>query len=89
MNELSKQDNVNHPSHYIAGTIECIDAIDAALTGLSGSNAYNTGAAIKYLWRWTRKNGVEDLRKAVWYINRLIESNSNNGTEPKGNEGGR
>ncbi|MGF7049134.1 hypothetical protein J2T13_003642 [Paenibacillus sp. DS2015] len=66
-------DNVNHPVHYTAGDIECIDAIKAAVTGLIGIEAYNTGAAIKYLWSWKKKNGVEDLQKAQWYINRLIE----------------
>ena len=52
--------------------IECIDAIFAATTGLTGGQAYSTGAAIEYLWRWSRKGGVEDLRKARWYIDRLI-----------------
>lgn len=66
------KDNVNHPAHYNAGGIECIDAIEAALTGLTGGQAYSTGAAIKYLWRWSRKNGIEDLEKAAWYVNRLI-----------------
>lgn len=65
-------DSINHPAHYNAGTVECIDAIEAATTGLVGIQAYNTGAAIKYLWRWTRKGGLEDLRKARWYINRLL-----------------
>lgn len=65
-------DPVNHPKHYTAGGIECIDAIEAATTGLTGGQAYATGAALKYLWRWSRKNGVEDLRKARWYIDRLI-----------------
>lgn len=65
-------DPVNHPAHYTAGSIEAIDAIEAALTGLSGGQAYNTGAAIKYLWRWSRKGGAEDLRKARWYIDRLL-----------------
>ncbi|MBO8164682.1 MAG: DUF3310 domain-containing protein [Brevibacillus sp.] len=65
-------DSVNHPSHYNAGSIECIDAIEAATTGLIGGDAFNTGSAIKYLWRWARKGGVEDLRKARWYIDRLI-----------------
>lgn len=65
-------DPVNHPSHYTRGDIECIDAIEAATAGLSGPEAYSTGAAIKYLWRWKHKNGREDLQKAVWYVNRLI-----------------
>lgn len=70
---MSKQhDTVNSPSHYTQGGIECIDAIAAAVTGLTGEEAYDTGAAIKYLWRWKHKNGVEDLEKARWYINRLI-----------------
>jgi hypothetical protein len=66
-------DSVNHPKHYTAGGIECIDALEAATVGLEGVEAVCTANAIKYLWRWRRKNGVDDLRKAAWYINRLIE----------------
>jgi hypothetical protein len=65
-------DNVNHPSHYTGGSIECIDAIKEATCDLRGIMAICTGNAIKYLWRWHRKNGTEDLKKARWYINRLI-----------------
>lgn len=68
-----EKDNVNHPSHYIAGNVECIDALEAATEGLTGIEAVCTANAIKYLWRWKRKNGNEDLKKARWYINRLIE----------------
>ncbi len=66
-------DNVNHPAHYTAGGIECIDALAAATEGLHGIEAVCTANAIKYLWRWKRKNGVEDLQKARWYIDRLIK----------------
>ena len=66
-------DNVNHPSHYTQGGIECIEAIKAATVGLEGIEAVCTGNAIKYIWRWKQKNGAEDLRKAIWYINKLIE----------------
>lgn len=66
-------DNVNQPSHYTAGSVECIDAIEAATTGLQGIEAVCTGNVIKYVWRWKRKNGVEDLRKARWYLDRLIQ----------------
>ena len=66
-------DNVNHPAHYTQGGIECIDAIAAAVSELSGIEAVCTGNAIKYLWRWKRKNGIEDLEKARWYIERLIK----------------
>lgn len=67
-------DNVNHPQHYTQGGVECIDALAAATEGLEGIQAVCTANAIKYLWRWKRKNGVEDLKKAIWYINRLISS---------------
>lgn len=66
-------DNVNRPSHYTQGGIEAIDAIESALTNLSGPEAFLTGQVLKYMWRWHAKNGVEDLRKARWYIERLIE----------------
>jgi hypothetical protein len=68
----AKKDNVNHPAHYTQGGIECIDALEAATANLTGIEAVCTANAIKYLWRWKEKNGVEDLRKANWYINRLI-----------------
>ncbi len=74
-------DPVNHPAHYTAGRIECIDAIESATIGLHGGLAYCTGAAIKYLWRWSRKGGVEDLRKARWYIDRLIRIVEQEGEE--------
>jgi hypothetical protein len=65
-------DNVNRPSHYTAGKIECIDAMESAVTGLEGMEAVLTAQIIKYIWRWKKKNGVEDLRKAEWYLKRLI-----------------
>lgn len=66
-------DAVNSPDHYNAGSIECIDAIEAATANLSGIEAFCTGNAIKYLWRWKQKGGIEDLHKARWYINRITE----------------
>jgi hypothetical protein len=65
-------DNVNRPSHYTAGKVECIDAMEAAVTGLEGMEAVLTAQILKYIWRWRKKNGVEDLRKAEWYLKRLI-----------------
>lgn len=70
---LVMPDKVNHPAHYTAGGIECIDALEAATSALAGIEAVCTANAIKYLWRWKMKNGIEDLQKAEWYINRLIE----------------
>lgn len=66
-------DPVNHPSHYTQGGVECIDAIQAAVSNLSGPEAWLTGSAIKYLWRWKMKNGLEDLQKAQFYLDRLIK----------------
>lgn len=68
------KDNVNHPNHYNAGGIECIEALKAATAGLDGIESFCTANAIKYLWRWKHKNGIEDLNKAIWYINYLIKT---------------
>lgn len=71
-NSTNKPDPTN-PDHY-KGAVECIDAITVATEGLQGIEAFCTGNAIKYLWRWKKKNGREDLEKAQWYINRLLRS---------------
>ena len=67
------KDMVNHPSHYCTGKIECIDAIESAVSELSGLDAVCTANVIKYVWRWKHKNGSQDLRKAQWYLNKLID----------------
>jgi len=64
-------DNVNGPAHYTSGTIECIVAIQAALG--AEFKGFLRGNVIKYLWRYQDKGGVEDLRKARWYLERLIK----------------
>ena len=64
-------DTVNHPSHYTQGNIECIDAIEEQLTA-SEMRGYYKGNAVKYIWRERHKNEVEDLKKARWYLDRLI-----------------
>jgi hypothetical protein len=69
---MTVHDPVDHPSHYTQGKVECIDAIEAAMVGLEGMDAFLTGQVIKYLFRWKHKNGIEDLRKAEWYLTRLI-----------------
>lgn len=64
------KDPVNHPDHYTSGNIECLDAIKSAL----GENYqfYVQGNLIKYIWRFNHKNGVEDLKKAKFYLDDLI-----------------
>jgi hypothetical protein len=64
-------DSVNKPPHY-QGDIECIDAIKASMSN-SQFIGYLKGNIQKYIWRYDRKNGVEDLKKAQWYLDRLIK----------------
>lgn len=66
-------DMVNHPQHYTQGGIECIDALKAATVGKRGIEAVCVANVIKYLWRYEEKNGIEDIRKAKWYIERLLK----------------
>ena len=75
-------DPVNHPEHYNQGGIECIDALAAATGDLVGMEAVCTANAIKYLWRWKRTAGIEDLKKARWYIDRLIAKAEDTGVTP-------
>ena len=73
-NEGTKvKDNVNNPSHYGQGDIEAIDYIEDILTE-EEYVGYLRGNIAKYLHRWRYKNGLEDLKKAQWYLNRLIET---------------
>lgn len=62
---------VNRPAHYTSGGIECIDAMQAAF-GDEAVKDFCLCNAFKYLWRHRQKNGVEDLKKCRWYLNRLI-----------------
>ena len=66
-----KEDMVNHPPHYNKAGIETIDAIKAMTDG--GFEYYLQGNIMKYLWRYRYKNGVEDLKKAQWYLTELID----------------
>lgn len=70
---LHVPDVVNHPSHYTNGKVECIDAIESATVGKTGIEAVCVANVIKYLWRYEDKNGLEDIKKAQWYLNKLIE----------------
>jgi len=67
-------DNVNHPTHYTSGKFECIDVIEDVTSELKGLQAVCTANVMKYIWRWNKKNGVEDLKKARWYLDKLITS---------------
>ena len=68
--DKDKKDMVNNPPHYNASGVECIDAISAATE--EGFEYYLQGNIMKYVWRYRYKNGTEDLKKAQWYLNKLI-----------------
>lgn len=66
-------DAVNSPKHYTHGNIETIEYIEDNLSA-KGFEGYCVGNVLKYVSRYRHKNGVEDLKKAQWYLNRLVES---------------
>jgi hypothetical protein len=72
------KDTIN-PSHYKHGEVECIDALKAATLNKIGIEAVCVANIIKYLWRYEYKGGIDDVRKAQWYLNRLIEEMESNG----------
>ena len=70
---MEEKDMVNHPSHYISETgMEVIDVIEAFTFDLNGIEAVDTGNILKYVCRWKKKNGLQDLQKAKWYLEHLI-----------------
>ena len=71
-NECVTVDNVEHPAHYTGGSIECVDAM-AETQGVEAVKNFCICNAFKYLWRHGKKNGVEDVKKAAWYLNEFIE----------------
>ena len=75
-----EQDNVNQPSHYNKGGVECIDAIQSSMTH-EAFCGYLKGNVQKYMWRYENKGGVESLEKAQWYLNKLIEVRNENSSE--------
>ena len=71
-NHTNDQMVIAHNHYQSSKGIEVIDVIEAFTEGLVGIEATDTGNAIKYICRWKDKNGIQDLEKAVWYINHLI-----------------
>lgn len=89
--------NVDHPNHYANGSIECIDAIESALTQ-EEFEGFLHGNILKYDWRYRNKNGIEDLKKSQWYNSKLqttiakrssatnYQATTNNKEQPKQNK---
>ena len=76
----NEPDLVNHPSHYETGKFECIEVMEEAL-GRDVVKGFCIGNAFKYLYRAKRKNGLEDLKKAQWYLNRVISMEEEDATK--------
>lgn len=73
---INKTSNVDHPSHYNQGGIECIDSMISAF-GKEKVADFCIINAFKYIWRYNHKNGQEDINKAYWYMNKYRELTSN------------
>lgn len=87
VNQVDKEENpkdepdlVNHPSHYETGKFECINVMEEAL-GRDAVKGFCIGNAFKYLYRAKRKNGLEDLKKAQWYLNKVISMEDEDNTK--------
>lgn len=65
-------DNVNHPAHYETGKFECIDVM-VETQGVEATQDFCVCNALKYVYRHKKKNGMEDLQKAIWYLNKAVE----------------
>ena len=70
------KDKIN-PNHYKSGNVECIEALESATVNKSGLEAVCVANIIKYLWRYENKNGLEDIKKAQWYLEKLIKIYTN------------
>lgn len=77
--KMNDADMVNNPSHYTAGKVECIDALDSMMVGYpSASIGAYAWQVVKYVWRAPLKGKIlEDLQKAQYYLNRMIEEVKN------------
>lgn len=70
--QTQAHDAVNHPKHYTFGGIELVDVWEATMSSEALQGLYK-GNVMKYLWRYEHKNGLEDLKKAQFYLERLIK----------------
>jgi len=77
------KDPIN-PNHYKNGKVEAIDAIEAAVVNKKPTEAVCVGNVIKYLWRYEEKNGLTDVKKAKWYLERLISQMEENESKEVG-----
>ena len=69
---VDEKEEINHPDRYAGGKFECIEVM-LDVFGTDAVKHFCILNALKYLWRSEKKNGVEDIKKAVWYLNKYIE----------------
>ena len=72
VNPPKNPEEINHPKRYAGGKYECIDVMTDVF-GVDAVKSFCKLNAFKYLWREQNKNGVEDIQKAVWYLNKYLE----------------
>lgn len=70
---INKMEDKITPKYYRNSKIECIDAIESATINKKGLDAVCTANIIKYVWRCEEKNGLEDMKKALWYLEKMIK----------------
>lgn len=80
LDELGEKNDPINPNHYKKANMEAIDVIETFTEGLQGIEATDTGNILKYILRWPNKNGIEDLKKAQWYLEHLISKLEKGGT---------
>lgn len=73
-------DHVNHPCHYDTGKFECIEVM-LETQGIEAVKSFCICNAFKYLYRYANKNGLEDIKKAQWYLNKYIELSEKEGAK--------
>lgn len=77
---VSAYDSVERPQHYASTKYEAIDIIKDKMT-VEQFYGFLCGNVLKYMMRWQKKNGLEDLKKARWYLSKLIEEKESQPTE--------
>lgn len=65
---------INHPKHYNSSGVHCPCGRQIECIDITRSMGFNVGNVVKYVWRYKHKNGLEDLKKALWYLNDEILS---------------
>lgn len=73
MNEEKSDNVITHPPHYTAGKYEVIDIIEDATKDASGIEAFCQANILKYIMRYQHKNGTEDVKKVIWYAQKLVD----------------